>query len=634
MKRSKSQAVYKFLPGMWISEKNDSGRSITAEIKNWNNKKMENIYHSFIEGEIKRQISLFGKRGGDTNAFNLDGDNCFLIVKPACNEGIPDIIGTMSPLLFYCSSCHHTFQKNSANQVDNRIWKCPNCEKYSVKQLQMVYTCECGYAQPIKRPYVKGVTDLLYKPNQNQYKMYYKKGNSEKTAEFAIPCPNCQARLVPDNAESSRNYKPFSLRIINLVDKRSGEFFEKGEEAQKIVIAKWFGKLTQAQYEGILNNVALAFSDMMRSDEQRKEAETTVRGMIAAGLISEDQFEVFVNNMMATKKKSGGGVEQYAAACDELFAKMKKDSEEAYKQWVSNFAYKLMQYDTIKYARQIFTLQDAIDKQINLEFIDSPADILDMNKKLGIVNMQVSCNIEIINCTYGYTRKVSDPVNNQNSKCRLKLNSYDKTRDGNANLVYGAKLETEGILFEISQRKIIEWLRANAIISEEQMPDLDDELSVRKWFAENVKGDVVSVFGEIDESEKITKYVFGLLHSMSHAFIKTAGEISGLAGNSLTEIIIVETASIFMYAQITQAIPLGALSGMAENNYAQFLNKVYAETRNCVFDPICTDRDNTSCSACLIIPEISCNHFNNELGRKYLYTIDTMDHSLIGFWEM
>ena len=563
MKRSKSQAVYKFLPGMWISEKNDSGRSITAEIKNWNNKKMENIYHSFIEGEIKRQISLFGKRGGDTNAFNLDGDNCFLIVEPACNEGIPDIIGTMSPLLFYCSSCHHTFQKNSANQVDNRIWKCPNCEKYSVKQLQMVYTCECGYAQPIKRPYVKGVTDLLYKPNQNQYKMYYKKGNSEKTAEFAIPCPNCQARLVPDNAESSRNYKPFSLRIINLVDKRSGEFFEKGEEAQKIVIAKWFGKLTQAQYEGILNNVALAFSDMMRSDEQRKEAETTVRGMIAAGLISEDQFEVFVNNMMATKKKSGGGVEQYAAACDELFAKMKKDSEEAYKQWVSNFAYKLMQYDTIKYARQIFTLQDAIDKQINLEFIDSPADILDMNKKLGIVNMQVSCNIEIINCTYGYTRKVSDPVNNQNSKCRLKLNSYDKTRDGNANLVYGAKLETEGILFEISQRKIIEWLRANAIISEEQMPDLDDELSVRKWFAENVKGDVVSVFGEIDESEKITKYVFGLLHSMSHAFIKTAGEISGLAGNSLTEIIIVETASIFMYAQITQPIPLGALSGMA-----------------------------------------------------------------------
>lgn len=633
MKRSKSQAVYKFLPGMWVSEKNDFGRSITAEIKNWNNKKMENIYHSFIEGEIKRQICLFGKRGGDINAFNLDGDNCFMIVEPACNEGIPDIIGMMSPLLFYCSYCQHTFQKNSSSQVDNGIWKCPNCEKYSVKQLQMVYTCECGYAQPIKRPYVKNVQDLLYKPNQNQYKMYYRQGNAEKTAEFAITCPNCQSRLVPDNAESSRNYKPFSLRIINLVDKRSGDFFEKGEEAQKIVIAKWFGKLTQLQYEKILSNVALAFSDMMRSDEQRKEIEAAVRGMIAAGLITEGQLDLFVNNMMETQKRSGG-VEQYVAACDELFAKMKKDNEEFYKQWVSSYAYKLMQYDTIKYARQVFTLQDAIDKQMSLEFIADPSDILNMNEKLGIVNMQVSCDIEIINCTYGFTRKASDPTNNQNSKCRLKLNAYDKTREGNANLVYGAKLETEGILFEISQYKIIEWLYANKVISEEQLPDPDNELSIKKWFAENVKGDVISLFGEIEESEKITKYVFGLLHSMSHAFIKTAGEISGLAGNSLTEIIIVETASIFVYAQTIQAVPLGALSGMAENNYAQFLNKVYVETRNCVFDPICTDRDDTSCSACLIIPEISCNHFNNEIGRKYLYTIDTMEHPLVGFWEM
>ena len=633
MKRSKSQAVYKFLPGMWVSEKNDSARSITAEIKNWNNKKMENIYHSFIEGEIKRQIDLFGKRGGDIKAFNLDGDNCFMIVEPACNEGIPDIIGTMSPLLFYCSSCHHTFQKNHAGQVDNRTWKCPNCEKNSVKQLQMVYSCECGYAQPIKKPVVKGATNLLYKPNQNQYKMYYRKDNSEKAAEFAISCPNCQSRLVPDNAESSRNYKPFSLRIINLVDKRSGDFFEKGEEAQKIVIAKWFGKLTQRQYEDILNNVEMAFSDMMRSDAQKNEVETAVRGMIVAGLITEDQFDIFVNNMLLTKIKNGG-VEQYAAACDELFIKMKKDNEELYKQWVSSYAYKLMQYDTIKYARQVFTLQDAIDKQIALEFIDSPDDILNMNKKLGIVNMQVSCDIEIINCTYGYTRKASDPANNQNSMCRLKLNAYDKAKDRNANLVYGAKLETEGILFEISQRKIIEWLLVNKVITEEQMPDLEDELSVKKWFAERVKGDVVSAFGEIEEVEKITKYVFGLLHSMSHAFIKTAGEISGLAGNSLTEIIIVETASIFMYAQTTQAVPLGALSGMAENNYIQFLNNVYTETRNCVFDPICTDRDDTSCSACLIIPEISCNHFNNELGRKYMYTIDTMENPIVGFWEM
>ena len=183
-------------------------------------------------------------------------------------------------------------------------------------------------------------------------------------------------------------------------------------------------------------------------------------------------------------------------------------------------------------------------------------------------------------------------------------------------------------------RKIIEWLYKNNIILEEQLPDLEDELSVKKWFAEYVHSDVISMFGDIDESEAVTKNVFALLHSMSHAFIKAAGELSGLSSNSLTEIIIAETASIFIYAQTSQAIPLGALSGMAESNYAYFLRKAFDETRNCVFDPICTERDDTACSACMIIPEISCNHFNAELGRKYLYSIDGVTSPSIGFWEM
>lgn len=36
MKRSKTQAVYRFLPEMWISEKDDSERAVSAKIKNWN----------------------------------------------------------------------------------------------------------------------------------------------------------------------------------------------------------------------------------------------------------------------------------------------------------------------------------------------------------------------------------------------------------------------------------------------------------------------------------------------------------------------------------------------------------------------------------------------------------------------
>ena len=634
MKRSKTQAVYRFLPDMWISEKGDSERAISARIKNWNYIKMSDIYEDFIEEEIKRQIKLFGDRGGDISAFDITpGMHTFSVVETACNEGIPDIIGEMSPLVFYCSACGTVFDVRNPSNVDKYTWKCKECGKWAVKQLQMIYACECGHAQPIKIPYVPGVKDFKYRPNETQYKMFYKNGRAEKPAEFVLPCPTCNARLVPDNANSGRNYKPFTLRVINLVDERCGRFYKKGLEAQKTIVSRWFGQVSAEDYEEILNNIDLAFSDAFRSDSQRAAIEQQVRSLVDAGLLPEEMFESAVNNMLQNTSNTKS-VERYVTICDDLFAKRKAEDSVGYTEWLGHFSFKLMQYDTLKYAKRIVTLEEAIQRQLEMEFIDSVDEVNELNARLGISNMQVSCDIQILNCTYGYTRRVADPKNSSNKQCRLKLNAYDKTRDGTANLVYGAKLDTEGILFEIDRKKIVEWLYANGIITEEQLPDLDDDVSVKKWFAEYVHSDVISMFGEIDEDEVITKNVFALLHSMSHAFMNAAGELSGLSSNSLTEIIIVETASIFIYAQTSQGIPLGALSGMAETNYAYFLKKAFDESKNCVFDPICTERDDTACSACLIIPEISCNHFNAELGRKYLYSIDGVETPTIGFWEM
>lgn len=636
MKRSKTQAVYRFLPEMWISEKGDSERAVSAKIKNWNYIKMSDIYEDFIEGEIKRQIKLFGDRGGDISAFDLSPDtHSFAIVETACNEGIPDIIGEISPLVFYCSSCGTVSDLRNPDAVDKYTWKCknPDCGKWAVKQLQMIYACECGYAQPIKIPHVQGVKNFKFRPNETQYKMFYRSGNSEKPAEFVQICPNCNSRLVPDNANSGRNYKPFTLKVINLVDQRNGQFYKKGIDAQKTIVCRWFDKLSTADYEEILNNIELAFSDAFKSDAQRRNVKQQVRALIDAGMLPPEMFESAVNNMFQNAPNTKS-VERYVAMCDDLFSRKKTENPVGYAEWLSHFSFKLMQYDTLKYAKRIITLEEAIQRQLDMEFIDSPEEVTALSKKMGIANMQVSCDIQIINCTYGYSRRVADPKNSTNKNCRLKLNAYDRTRDGTTNLVYGAKLDTEGILFEISQRKIVEWLYENNIISEEQLPDLDDDISVKKWFAQYVHSDVISMFGEIDDSEKITKNVFALLHSMSHAFMNSAGELSGLSGNSLTEIILVETASIFIYAQTSQGIPLGALSGMAESNYAYFLKKAFDEAKNCVFDPICTERDDTACSACLIIPEISCNHFNAELGRKYLYSIDGVDNPTVGFWEM
>ncbi len=628
MERSKNQAVYKFLPEMWISVRLNSGEAVTAKLERWNPIRMTGIYENFIESEIKRQIKLFGARNGDIGSFCVeDGVSSFRIVEPACNDGIPDITGQISPLVFYCSSCGAAFEERSAASVNKYTWKCNKCGKRSVKQLQMVYACECGFAQPITLPF-RGRYEMFYHPNVSPYKMTYKKDGKTQIAEFEMHCPTCNKKLRPDNANSGRNYKPFPLRVINLVDDRAGKFYEKGIEAQKTVVAKWFGELDQAKFEKVLDNIELAFSKDFRSDAKRAEAEAQVRGLMAIGLITQDGFETAVQSLLGNSNQSEYGIEKYIAFYDSVIGPQKDEA------WLNNYSFKLMQYDTIKYAKRTITLEESVQRQIDLEFIDDAEEVHALNRKMGIKNMQVSYDIEIINCTYGYTRRVSDPCQSSNKNCRLKLNAYEKTRDGTQNLVYSSKLETEGILFEIDQRKIIEWLFHNNVIDITQVPDLDDDIAIKKWFAENVRSEKISMFGEIDPQEIITRHVFSLLHTMSHAFIKTAGEISGLAGNSLAEIIIIETASIFIYAQTSQGIPLGALSGMAENSYKNFLQKTFEDNLHCIFDPICSERDQTSCSACVQIPEISCNHFNAGLGRKYLYTIEETANPITGFWEM
>ena len=253
-----------------------------------------------------------------------------------------------------------------------------------------------------------------------------------------------------------------------------------------------------------------------------------------------------------------------------------------------------------------------------------------MNKKCGISDAQVSSNIELVTCTYGYTRCVSSPAS---TKEEVKLVSFGKYKDTNCNIVYSNKLETEGIFIELDKVKIIKWLFENKFIKEAVLPDLEDEKDVKAWFIENITSNGVSNFGCVSAGNEILELVYSLLHTISHTFIK-AGELSGLASNSISEIIIPETATIFIYAQSAQGLSLGSLSGMFENNYKQFLVNAYNDNKKCIFDPICAEHDDTACSACLILPEVSCKHVNSYLGRKYLYGGKYDDKDIVGFWEM
>ena len=621
---------------MWVSDGSESGMALTSKITGWNYRNMEGIYQNYIEGEIKRQLKLFENKGGDIKAYDLIKKNVFCIVEPNCSgdKTIPDVSGKVSPLFFYCNKCGHAFMAKDFREVHRT---CPRCKNGSVKQLQMIYACECGFAEEIKLPYVENNSKITwkYKPNDNSYKIYYLDANgNEKTKEFIINCKGCGNKLYPYNATDGRNFKPFSIRMINLVSTNSGKFFDKGINAHKTIAARWFGKITENDYEKLLNDSDFAFDQRNSIEKIKENAEEQARGILEI-VKDESMFDSIFNQLLKKMLVQSGSfsVEMTAIECDEILNEKKRVDEDSYNSWLEGYAFRLMQYFTVKDSRKKISLDDSIDRQLELELIDNREQIHAMNQKLGIKNAHTACDSQIVTCVYGYTRKTENPLSNHSSCCpQLKMNSFGKDKRTGRTIAYGAMLDTEGLLIELDQKKIILWLKANGIISETQMPDIDDELSVKKWFALNVHTDAISHFAEV-EGDSITAAVYSLLHSMSHAFISAAGEISGLSGNSISEILFVDTASIFIYAQTSQGVPLGALSGMFECRYYQLLKNVFNDSRHCVFDPIC-ERHNSACAGCLIIPDTSCSSFNKMLGRKYLYSLNDVEDIKTGFWEM
>lgn len=628
MQRSKSQAVYKYLPGCWVSINDKRGNGVTGIVKNWNYQKMEGIYSNFIENEIKRQIRLFGLHGGNISDFNLsENTTSFSIVESACLDNIPDIRVSLSPLLYYCPKCHKMKQFKSLIDVETN-YKCPYCGEDKLKQLQLVYACECGYAAPVTLPNYKGVDTYYFYPTRKQYGVYYYIGKNEHFHEFGMKCVSCDKKISRDSATSGSNYKAFTANVINLIKKEMGEFYEYGANARKVIVAKWFEKISQDNFNKILSNTKDAFSASTKKDIMKEKAKEQAQKLLLLGVISKDTFDITVNSLLDNMLKDEVDVEQYIAACDDLFFRKKKADPGEYSDWISNFAFNLIQYDTIKNAENVISLDEAVSQQKSMGFIEDRSEINKISDRLGIKEVQASCDVVIVSCSYGYTRKSTDP----SISPKLKLVAFDKDRNGKNNLVFGTKLETEGLLFDIDRSKIIKWLLINGVIQEEQLPDLEDEISVKKWFANNVHSEKISPFSQIDDDDRITKYVFILLHSMAHSLMKTAGDMSGISVNSLTELIFVETCSIFIYAQSSQGQVLGSLSGMFESLYFRYLNRVFQDNRDCVFDPICTERDDSSCQGCLVLADTSCKYFNLNLGRKYLYSLN--GSKIIGFWEM
>lgn len=627
MSRSVTQAMYKYLPGAWIDFYVKSTRSTyAAKVVGWNSEILISINETRLLEKVKMSIEAFERMGGETDGFGETskiGIENYEIRTPKLGVN-PDIITEVSPLSFYCSKCNKVHRIKSSGDVSKEKVMLSSCCKKPLKQIALVYTCECGWSKSVE-PLPCPNKEHGFEHMRYNGKFGYTCTKCNKLREIFTWCDRCNAKIYPKNALDNINFMPFSVSTIDLINMKEEEFLlEEKEAGAKVILAKWLGELEEERYKNFIHNGVGNKED----EGLRLQYQTFLQTMIDSGLPLEQAEEIAKQAVYQVGQNVLGKIEGYF----NTHITTRNNGK------LNQYAANILEYYRILNGEDgvahISTIEDAkrISKQLGTSTEYNRFD--EIVDQLGIKKIQVCNNVPFVSSTYGFTRKSNDP-NSKSGSSKLMLQAFPK--EGKVkNTIYAIKLKTEGILVEFDRVKILEWLIKNKFISENDLPvNMADEKCLKEWFINKIDPSVIDTFSTINKLQSVeTFYVYNLLHSMSHALIKQAGEMCGLDKNSLSEYIFPQVPAIFIYCQNSQGLSLGALYNLFEAYLDKWLQFAVRGMEKCIFDPICLERDK-ACAGCLYLNEVSCVHFNKDLDRSFL--IGRYDKAtgkrVYGFWE-
>lgn len=612
MKINKNQALYKALPDSWTtySDSTKSDYKYACQVVAWNTKKVQGINEDIIRNDILRRVQSFSAAKGDVrDEFAWEMIEQMEFVEPAMVDEISDIVCKINPNTYYCQQCGRVEYKQKATFAPT----CSNCHNRKMNQLQMVYACECGFADGVKAFTNKEPLFYRAKDKANQFKFFTAAGVKR---EMELPCPVCKKRLLPKNAIDSRLFYSQSGSKVNLYNEAYSNVLKKYKsDAELLMLAKWFNLLTNKDFENIIEDPKAFFVENKKTyDEAQVKA-------LAAGLNKTPEEIIAIleqsagdSNTIGTLRRKINNVlplEQIGSELPLLTAD-------------------LMEFDTLKYPQSLITLEESIQKSMEVGRIVDDKDIHSLLKKLCVNHIQVSEAVQIVKYAYGYTRLRSCPDGTETTS-NLRLRGFK-------NKVFTTILETEGILVELNMLSIYQWLVSNKLITGDEI--IEDEIAAKRWFLENIHLNTITHYSTITGTGNnlVTKIVYSLLHTISHMMIISAGRHSGLGRDSISELLFPSAAAFFIYPTSSEGVTLGSISGMFETELETFLSDALHENEICTFDPICKNTQNGACVACTYLSEVNCTHFNKDLSRAYLYggTIKINNEEIIinkGFWN-
>ena len=617
MHRGLQQALYKYLPENWV-DFTQSGGSVTyaVHVDNWNSVQLIGINNKRLLRVINQQINEYKTQNGEGSVVGFPSvinEEFVDVLTPKVSDNIAAIQTSVKPWVFVCNKCGNVKQYYSYDEFKRKEFDRCKCGEH-LTQLRMIRVCKCGYADGVFVPKCKtpghGTTYMKRKGSGLDF-VCQKCGQRASLPHY---CPECKQEIKIKPALDSSNYIPFSLSLIDLLDKQKDVFLDSEIDGrgEQVVIAQYLRLITQDSYKSIIKN-----GKVTQADEFESALQAEAESLRAAGL-----DEATINMVIDAKRRTNPGNQIF-----EALSKVSNGITSVSSEGLKLIAEEILEYDELIDAKITLTLEKA-EEDAELVNDGIRPDYRSICEQLGFSNAQLCSAVPIVFSSYGYTRL---------ERCGEGVKLHGFPQEMAKRNVYATRLETEGVLFELDRAKVLNWLLENGFICQNDMPtDMSDE-GIKMWFLDRIHPDLIMPFSEIDGNGNgaITKYVYILLHSISHALINEASEICGLDKSSLSEYILPNIPAVFIYCSNSQGFNMGALYSAFQTQLDKWLKRAFERVKKCIFDPVCINKEK-ACAGCLYLNEVSCRHFNKDLDRSYLcgYFDNQEQKKLKGYWEI
>lgn len=640
MQRGLAQVMYRFGPEALF----DYGRrGLSMKVSRWETDAVGAIDSNYVAEQITTQASGF-RNDEEEPWVNLTAEDVDFR-RP--NR----VVGSLYPLVMYCQNrgCQKVVSKQEPSHFVYTDGSCPECGG-DLRQLAFVLVHDCGNMmsinpQPCSNP-SHGYDHIhLNKQNINDPLSWY--FYCRECGDF---CGNMSKRCTKCNTErvyfrpitSNSVYYSQGDVLVNLpIDQRFSQEIDPGESWARVLMAAHLGDIDRVieEEEKTFEELARMTVDERDVDRRQKQLEELEKkvgkeqldAMRDSGVDLGDVFDIAESTVKGSTRE-----EIVNENRDRVELPAQQDSDRDTRQAYSTISHELFTYirSTEGYEGDI-NAAEGMERQptpLSLQDLLGDDDFLESNpeaevypeklEKARISSAWVVDNLPLLNYTYGYTR-------DRPERSQTDLQPFPHPRGEDSTPVYVDRTPSEAVILQVDRAAIVSWLDEKGILSGMDLPALDDEIELKRWFLEHVDTDELQDhYSPIDD--ELTHEIYTLIHTMSHALMRTASGQCGLDSNSISEYVMPSIPAIFLYASSTEHFSLGGMHTLFKTRIHPWIDETLEDVQQCVYDPVCNHEDGV-CHACLYMSEVACESANASLDRRYLVGDDF--GRVPAFWE-